>query len=148
MIVLHGRGIVKGRGAGQALITRKPLNFTAAHTHIKNILPGKRGVIQDRHHDLYGANVKDKVLVFPSCIGSTYTGMVLLELIFRRCSAAGFLVEHADTLLVSGPILAQEWLGQSVPVVEYRGADLFSSIRSGDHLSLDGSTGKIQIERR
>ena len=145
MVMLNGKPIFGGRGEGLALVTKMPMNFTAAFTKLANLLPHKRSTIQDRHHDLYKKSVKGRVLVFPAAIGSTYTGMVLLQRMYEKAAPAAMIVQRADSLLVSGTVLAEVWFGRGVPVVEYAGDDLLDKIKTGDRVSVDGQTGKICI---
>ena len=143
MTTLQGRGMVSGKARGPALVTRQPMNFTAAFTKPINII--LRPSIQDRHHDLYRKSVKDKVLVFPACIGSTYTGMVLTQLMHDGHAPAAMVVQSADPLLVSGSVLAEVWFQRGIPVVEYDGEDLSEKIRNGDQVEVDGNTGEIKV---
>lgn len=145
MTIIKGKGVVSGTGRGNAMVTKQPMNFTAAFTKPKNLIPGKLSYIMDRHHELYGKDVKGKVMVIPSCIGSTYTGMVLLELMYRGVAPAGIVVQAADPLLVSGPILADVWFKKGVPVVEYPGDDLWDKITPGATLEINGDSGEIKI---
>lgn len=145
MIAIKGRGVVGGSGRGQAMVTRMPINFTAAHTKPRNLIPGKMSEVQDRHHEFYRKNIKGKVLVFPACIGSTYTGMVLLELMYRRIAPAAIVVQAVDSLLVSGVVLADVWFGRGIPVVEYGSEDLFDKIHTGDSVEVSGDTGEIKV---
>ena len=136
--VLHARAVIGGRASGEAIVSRQPFNFTAALTKPVNILPHKRAEVGDPHHDLHGANLKGKVMVIPSCIGSTHTGLVLLDLVSRATGPAAIVVQAADSLLVSGVILADVWYDRSIPVLEYPGADLFDLVATGDRLTIDG----------
>jgi hypothetical protein len=145
-VVLQGKGLVRGRGRGPALVTRQPINFTAALTKVPNILPSRRAEICDRHHELHGRNVAGQVLVFPSCIGSTHTGLVLLELVARGAGPAGMLVQAGDSLLVSGVVLSDVWFDRVIPIVEYAGPDLFDRIADGMTVELDGTTGTITVD--
>ena len=145
MTRLQGRGIIKGQAKGPALISRTPINFTASLTKLQNLLPGRRAEIQDRHHELYRQNVKGTVLVFPTCIGSTYTGMVLLEIMYRQVAPAAMIVLEADSLLVSGSAIAETWFGCGIPIIEYPSEDLFEKIKTGDTVEVDGTTGEIRI---
>ncbi|MEW6444248.1 MAG: DUF126 domain-containing protein [bacterium] len=142
---MQGRSVVGGRARGEALVTRKPLNFTASFSQPGNIFPKRRGVILDRHHELFRQDVKGRVLVFPACIGSTFTGMILLQVIEDGAAPAAMVVKDADSLLVSGPILGRAWFGHSFPVVEYKGDDLFDRIRTGDRVEVDGESGEITL---
>jgi len=145
MTVLAGRGYVRGQATGPALVSRMPVNFTASFSSAVNILPGRRSEIRDRHHDLFGKRIKDTVLVFPAAIGSTFTGMVLLDRMYEGAAPRAMVVQKADSLMVSGAILANVWFGKGVPVVEYEKADLFERIRTGDTVEVNGDTGEIRI---
>ena len=147
MSTLNGKGIIKGKAAGEAMVTRQPINFTAAHTKPKNLIPGFRSEIKDRHHELVGKRTRGKVLVFPSCIGSTYTGLVLLELAYHREAPAAMVVQNADSLLVSGTVLAETWFERGFPIVEYNAEDLYGAIGNGDWVEVDGATGEIRVDR-
>ena len=94
--------------------TGKKKVLTASFTKIKNILPFYRSQFQDRHHDFFKKDAKGKVLVFPSVIGSTYTGMVLLELITNQRAPAAMIVQNADSLLVSGPVLGRHLVSKKL----------------------------------
>ena len=142
---LTGDIVVKGVGSGQALVTQKPINFAAALAGVSSIIPGKRGVIQDRQHELFQKNIKGKVLVFPTCIGSTFTGMVLMQLMYKKEAPAAMIIQNADSLLVSGVILAEVWFNCGIPVVEYREKDLYDKILTGDTVEVNGDTGEIRI---
>jgi len=149
MNIIKGRGIVGGKARGQALVTTMPMNFTAAFTKPANMFfPGRRSVVMDRHHDLYKQNVRDKVLVFPAAIGSTYTGMVLMEVIRRGNGPAAMIVKEADSLLAAGAILANVWFEQPVPVVEYGSQDMFEQIACGDNVEVNGDTGEIRVTKK
>jgi predicted aconitase with swiveling domain len=141
----HGRGIVSGQARAPALVTAQALNLTAAFSKPPNLIRRWNGVIQDRLHELYKQDVAGKVLIFPQCIGSTYTGMILLEVIARGRGPAAMVVQNADSLLVSGALLAEVWLARKVPLVEVGAADIFSAIRTGDLVEVDGETGIVRV---
>ena len=142
---LQGKPMLAGRVKGKALVTRTPVNFTASFTKPQNLIPGFAAQVQDRHHELYGQKVKGRVLVLPACIGSTYTGMVLLNLMHKKEAPRALIVQAADPLLVSGPVLAEAWYNAGIPVVEYAGDDLYDAIATGDEVEVDGATGEILI---
>ena len=93
-------------------------------------------------HDFLGS-----VLVFPACIGSTYTGMILLQVMHQGHAPAAMIVQNADALLVSGAVLAEVWFNKGVPIVEYGPEDLFDKISNRDEVEVDGDTGEIRITR-
>lgn len=145
MITLPIRPVLGGRAEGPALVTRQPVNFTAAMCKVPNMLPSRRAEIRDAHHELFGANVAGKVLVFPSCIGSTHTGLVLLDLVSYRRGPAALVVRHADSLLVSGVVLAEVWFAQCIPIVECADPALFDAIGNGDRVVVDSGARELRV---
>jgi predicted aconitase with swiveling domain len=139
----EGKGMVAGRGTGPAIVASDPINFTASLTKPGNLL--FKDKILDRHHHLFKRRIGGSVLIFPACIGSTYTGLVLLEIAARRVAPAAMIVRNADPLVVSGSLLGKVWYGRGITMVEYKGDDLYSSVREGDTLTVDGGTGEITI---
>lgn len=148
MINLSAKVVIDGACDATALVTREPINFTAALCKLPNLWPYKRGVSQDEHHELFGQNFAGKALVFPSCIGSTYTGLVLLELVRSERGPAALVVQNADPLLVSGVILSEVWYEKSIPVFEHPGGDLFDAVHTGDHVRIKPGSDRIRIQRR
>jgi predicted aconitase with swiveling domain len=143
--IVRGRGITGGRATGPAIVTREPMNFTAAFTKPRNLLPGLGSQVNDRHHELYRSVIKGKVLIYPATIGSTGTSLALLERIYRKDAPAALVVGHADTLMVSGSILASVWFGTDMPIVEFPDEGLYELVRNGDSVTVDGSSGEIRI---
>jgi len=144
---LSGRPVLPGRASGPALVTRDPINFTAALTKIANVPLRRRAELRDEHHPLFGKNIAGRVLVFPSCIGSTHTGLVLLDLVSKGRGPAGLVVQRSDSLLVSGIVLSDVWFHRSIPIVEYAGDDLFARIADDDTVEVDGTTGEVSVVR-
>jgi len=143
MTIFKGRGITGGKASGKALVTSMPMNFTASHTKFRNFF--RLSEVQDRHHELFRQRIKGKILVLPTCIGSTYTGVVLLELMYRKASPLAIVVQVADSLLVSGAVLADVWFDRGIPVVEYPEPGLNVIIRNGDLVDVDADAGEITI---
>jgi predicted aconitase with swiveling domain len=119
------------------------VNFTSAFTKVPNLLPSKKAEVRDRHHPWFKTNIKGKVIALPACIGSTHTGLVLLDLVRMQNGPAAIIVEHADSLLVSGVILSEVWYERSVPIVEYPLQEIQGRCYDGQIVEVDGETGEI-----
>ena len=107
-----------GSADAPAVVSNMPINFPAAFLKALNILTVQTSEVRDPNHDLFRTNVAGKALVFPTCIGSTYTGLVLLELIKNGHAPAIIVVSLADPLLVSGAVLARIWYNLDLPILE------------------------------
>lgn len=134
--IIQGQVIVAGSATGEALVTNQAINFTAAHCKPANLLPGKKSQMHDRHHPLYRAETRGRILIFPSCIGSTHTGLVLLDLISQNIGPAGLIVGQADSLLISGVALAQVWFARSIPIVALPGDSVPGDFISGQGICI------------
>ena len=145
MIRLAVRAISPGSADAPAVVSNMPINFPAAFLKALNILPFKRGEIRDPNHDLFRTNVAGKALVFPTCIGSTYTGLVLLELIKNGHAPAIIVVSLADPLLVSGAVLARIWYNLDLPILEVVDRRDLGRIAIGDRLSYFEGDGWIRL---
>lgn len=145
MRTFQGRGVVKGRAVGPALISDRPVNFTAAFTKPLNIVPYFRAEFLDRHHPWFKTNIKGRVLVFPTAIGSTHTGLVLLDLVRLQAGPAALIVDQADPLMVSGVLLSEVWYQRAIPVVEYPTAEIADAARDGDLVEVDGASGTVAL---
>lgn len=143
--VVFGKPILKGFGKGHSLSADKPVNFTAAFTKPINLLPFKKAEVRDAHHPWFGKNIKGRVLLIPACIGSTHTGLVLLDLVRLENGPAAIIIDKADSLLVSGVILSEVWYKKVIPIVEYNTAELVKSAPDGTLITVDGETGKIMF---
>jgi hypothetical protein len=145
MKTFTGRTVVGGQAKGKALVTRMPMNFTASFSKVANLLPWNRSQINDRHHELFKQKLEGRVLIFPAAIGSTFTGMVVLQLIHEDKPPAAMVVRDADSLLVAGIILARTWFNKSIPVLEVPDDAIFDAIQSGDEVEVDGEKGTVSL---
>lgn len=144
-VVLRGRGLNGGVAEGEALVT-KPINFFGAY--MQGILSGKLSRIEDTKHELYGKSLEGKVLVFPFSIGSLAGGVSLLEAIIQGVGPKAIVNSKTDGVLLAGPVFARVFYGIEVPVVDSLDRDPLKTIRNGDHLTVDGDRGTVQVRQR
>ena len=144
-IVLKGRGLNGGVAEGEALVT-KPINFWGAY--MQGILSGELSKIEDTKHELYGRSLKGKILVFPFSIGSLAGGVSLLEAIKKGVGPKAIVNSRTDGVVLAGPVFARVFYGIKVPVVGSLDNDLLKTIRNGDHLTVDGNKGTVEVTRR
>jgi len=144
-VVLKGRGLNGGVAEGEALVTA-PINFFGAY--MQGILSGKLSRIEDTKHELYGRNLEGKVLVFPFSIGSLAGGVSLLEAILQGVGPKAIINSKTDGVLLAGPVFARIFYGIEVPVVDSLDRDPLKAIRSGDHLTVDGHRGTVEVHHR
>lgn len=130
-ILLQGRPIVPGRARGLALVSNKPLSFLGG-------VDPKTGVIIDKNHDLYGLEIKDKILCFPHGRGSTVGSYILYAIAKNGVAPKAIVNSLADTVVVVGAVIA------NIPMVD--GIDI-SRIKTGDIIEVDGENGLVKVYR-
>jgi predicted aconitase with swiveling domain len=139
---VKGKVVLQGKAEGIAMVTEQPVNFLAAYS--RNLaLPWKTGKISDAEHELHGKDLRSAILVMPCCSGSTGGGVFLLEAIRKGIVPRGIVAAQADTLLVSGAVLAEIWLEKRelLPIVEC--PDILSRVGTGDWIRVEGEIIEI-----
>ena len=131
---IRGRGIVRGRAAGAALVAREPISFLGD-------VDIRTGEIVGALPSVSGRSLAGKVLVFPASIGSAGAWRFLYQL-YRHGTHPVALVcrELPDPSVVQGAILA------GIPIVCEPEEDVLSQIADGDQVEVDGS-GMIVVNR-
>jgi len=140
-IVLKGRGVVKGIGEGEALMS--PGAMVWSH----GIDPAT-GVIDDKGNPLYRSSVKKKVFFYPQGKGSTASTYWLLETI--RCGNAPTAILNRETeiIIASGALLGRLLYGKVLPVVDRLEPDPLAVIENGDWVQVDGNSGMVRVTKR
>ena len=131
-ITLKGRVIVEGRCKAQALVSRKPISF------LGGVDPAD-GKIIEKHHDLFGMCVKDKILCFPHGHGSTVGSYVLYSLAKKGLAPKAIINQTADPVVVVGAIIAD------VPMIDRIDID---QVKTGDIVEVDAFKGTAKILKR
>jgi hypothetical protein len=132
--VIHGRGVAKFGGSGEALVTKQGISFFGG-------IDPKTGIIREKGHDLCGADITGKVLVFPKGKGSTVGSYVIYQLRKNGHAPAGIVNVETEAIIATGCILAE------VPLVDRLELDPLEAISSGDYVSVDGKAGSISIRK-
>ncbi|MEM2735566.1 MAG: DUF126 domain-containing protein [Candidatus Bathyarchaeia archaeon] len=140
-IVLKGRGLVPGRAEGEALVS--PMAFGFWHG-----IDPRTGEIVDERNPLRGKNAAGKVLVFPYGRGSTGGSSVFLEAV--RCKAAPCAIVNIESepIVTIGALMAKEFYGRSIPIVDRLDRNPLEVIESGDMVVVDGDRGEVIVRKR
>jgi len=129
---------MKGTAKGEALVTRQPLC-------LYDSVDPKSGLVVNRRHELYGANVSGKILVFPHGIGSSTTAATILEA--SRCSKAPKAIINLETepVIAVGAVLAEKLYGRTIPIVDKPETNPIELIENGDIVKVDANQGLIEL---
>ena len=129
---LQGCGIAEGVAEGIALVSHEPIAFNLG-------VDEQTGIVVERGHELEGQSIAGRVLVFPGGKGSTASSFSLLQLASLGLAPAAILNVQSDAILVAGAVLA------GFPLVHDFTSGAMESIKSGDLLHIDGSTGLVEV---
>ena len=131
---MRGRGIVRGRAKGPALVSQQEISFLGD-------LDIRTGEVVNRVSSLKGRKVGGRVLVIPHSVGSAGAWRFLYQLYVHGTHPAAIVITRAlpDSSLVQGAILAK------VPIVCQPEGDALELIRDGDEVEVDGTAGTIRV---
>ena len=132
IVIIRGRGISRGAGAGTLLVSPAPISF------LSGVNPDT-GVIVEKGHPLEGMSVAGRVLAFPYGKGSTVGSYVLYALSRNGHAPAAIVNTEAEAIIATGAIIG------GIPMIDRIGVPL-SRLRSGTMVRVDGDRGEMEYE--
>jgi predicted aconitase with swiveling domain len=132
ILLIRGRGISRGRGKGQLLVSPVPLSF------LSGVDPAS-GIIVEKGHPLQGECITGKVLAFPYGKGSTVGSYVLYALSQNGHAPAAIINTEAEPIIATGAIIG------GIPMID-RIEIPMSRLRSGVQVLVNGDSGELMYE--
>ena len=130
------RTIVCGYGIGNALLTVEPINFLS-------MIDKEKGIIDDRHHELFGRCIKGVVLVFPGAIGSSVGAYAIYSMKVNGVAPTAIICSNkADIITASGCAFS------NIPLVDTPDVKSFLAIRSGMEVKVDADNNIVCLMNR
>ena len=115
--------LVSGKVSGSILKSTKPINFLGT-------VDKKSGVISDKNHDLFGKSIKNKILVFPSGVGSSVGAYTIYSIKSNNSAPLAMICQKADLTVATGCALA------NIPLITIN-EDEFFKLENEMKISLD-----------
>ena len=115
--------LVNGKAEGTVLKSRDPINFLGT-------VDKKTGKITDKDHDLYEKDIKNKVLVFPSGVGSSVGAYTIYSIKSNNSAPSAMICQKADLTVATGCALA------NIPLVVVPSEE-FSLFKTGQKVSIN-----------
>ena len=131
-IKLKGRGLTKGKGEGEAIVSETPISFLGS-------IDPKTGVIREAHHKLKGKSVAGKVFVFPHGKGSTAGSFIMIEMANNKVAPAALINIEAESIIAAGAMLA------NIPFIDRLEKNPLEVITTGDFVKVDADKGVVEI---
>ena len=139
MKVYKGRTVVGGGPVeGEALVSTMPFGFFGG------VNPGT-GVVIDKWHDLYGENIKDKILIYPEGRGSTVGAAIILELARTECAPKAILFNDSEIITATGGILSEKFYDKEIPMMDRFECDVTETIKTGDMVRVNPPEETIEV---
>jgi len=133
-IVICGRGAFRGKAFGEAIVCPESIQGWSG-------VSDTTGEIIEAGHSQRGKNINGKILVLPCSKGSTGWSGHFHSASLAGFTPAGWLFSKIDSRSgVASAVL-------SIPTIADfpENIDLFSLIKSGDFIEMDGDTGEVII---
>lgn len=130
--IINCRKISKGITSGEVIMTRDSLSF------LGGVNPDT-GEIIDSKHELFGKNIKNKVLVIPSGKGSTVGSYVLYQMAKNSTAPSAVIAIEGEPIIATGAIMA------GIPMVDHPEVDIFDLLHDGQIVEVNADEGYLKI---
>lgn len=132
---MKGRTVYGGTAEGMALVT------STTFPGYGGVDPGTGNVI-DKFHELYGQNIKDKILVIRGAKGSSgWAGTYHMARILGT-APAGMIFTKMTSKICLGIVAMKR------PAMTDLESDPFSVIETGDRVRIDGDRSEITVHKK
>jgi predicted aconitase with swiveling domain len=131
-MIIRGRGIARGIGSGDLLVSEAPLSFLSG-------VDTETGVIVEQGHPLRGTCIAGRVLAFDHGKGSTVGSYVLYALSRNGHAPVAIINQEAETIIAVGAIIS------GIPMIDRIEVPI-SRLESGTRVTVNGETGVLDYE--
>jgi predicted aconitase with swiveling domain len=134
-VVLHGRKVVGGRAAGEALVTRDTISGWGG-------INPRDGTVIETRHELRGQSFKDKILVFPGAKGSSAWSHYFHMARLAGAAPKALLFNRMSTKVALGAVVTR------APAMTDFDRDPLGVIETGDWVEVDADAGTVTVTKR
>ncbi len=128
-MILKGRGIAKGLGRGELLVSPAPISF------LSGVNPDT-GIAVEKGHPLEGKTVAGRVLAFPYGKGSTVGSYIIYALQQNGNAPAAIINVEAEPIIAVGAIIAE------IPMID-RLPTALADLPEGAEVTVNGDSGEL-----
>jgi uncharacterized protein len=130
ILLIRGRGISRGTGSGELLVSPAPISF------LSGVDPAT-GIIVEKGHPKQGACIAGRVLAFPYGKGSTVGSYVLYALSRNGHAPAAIINTEAEPIIATGAIIGE------IPMIDRIDIPL-GQLKDGTPVTVNGETGEME----
>ncbi|HYK26155.1 MAG TPA: DUF126 domain-containing protein [Steroidobacteraceae bacterium] len=135
LIVLRGRGVVRGCAEGEALVTHQAISGWGGVNPMQ-------GTIIESRHELRGQSFAGKILVFPGAKGSSGWSVAFHTTRLAGVAPLALVFNEMTTKVALGAVVMR------VPSVTDLDHDPLEVIATGDWVRVDGDRGLVEVRKR
>ena len=130
MKMYKGRVIIPGNVKGEILVSQSGFNILAS---FKQAIASEdsHAICSDHNNPyLYQKELKDKIICIPQATGSTTAGIIIQTIAaLKKCPKAFLFSETAESLAISGVILADIWENTPICTIDGLGENFLQEIK-------------------
>jgi predicted aconitase with swiveling domain len=141
-IILKGHKGIGGLAEGEALVTRDPISYFsdvggALAEPMSAVVTNKLSL-----PELYGENLANKVLVFPTGKAGIVSTALIMGLVKHG------LGPKAMINIKTHPLFALTAIVTDIPTVDGLNENPCEVIETGDYVKVDGRTGTVEVTKK
>lgn len=129
---MQGRGIAKGSGYGDLLVSEAPISF------LSGVDPAT-GIIIEQGHPLRGRSIEGTIFAFPHGKGSTVGSYILYALARNNKAPAAIINQEAEAIIAIGAIIS------GIPMVDRLDIP-FEDLKKHRTARVNGETGEVTFD--
>jgi predicted aconitase with swiveling domain len=130
-----GKGLVRGRAEGEAVVSSVPLYFRTEYDPATGQVIGLR-------HPLHGHNLRGKVVVIPATKGSCGNSVSFSTGCKERNAPAALVCLRREPLAVLCGVV------NNVPPICDVPEEIFRQVATGDRVAVDADRGVIRVTKK
>jgi len=141
-----GRVILGGNIKGEALVSKRGFNALVAYQDLL-FLGEKPGYYNDfNDKEIFGKLLAGSILCAPQAIGSSANGEVIQAAAYQDMHPAALLLANtADSLAISGVLLADIWVNKPIITVDELGDEFLDYVKTGSKIEVF-EDGTVRVE--
>jgi uncharacterized protein len=131
-VTMQGRGIAKGSGYGDLLVSEAPISFLSG-------VDPTTGIIIEQGHPLQGRSIAGTVFAFPHGKGSTVGSYILYALARNNKAPVAIINQEAEPIIAIGAIIS------GIPMVDRLDMP-FLDLKEHHTARVNGETGEVKFD--
>lgn len=135
MKVYKCRGIVKGGGSGEAIVSADAMCFY--------LTDPQTGTVIERGHAIQGRSIANKILVLKSGKGSSVVQVDgFYQLWVKNNLPKAIILRDTEPVIVSSAVMV------GCPMVDRMEGDPYEEIKDGDYVEVNADKGEIRVRTK